>query len=88
MWQGLLYKGKIMIIRIEQAIARAKEQGKRVLKKDIAASLWPNSTEAGQQVNMTALCAGRTTKINPEWVGIICEMCGCTADFLFGISNE
>ena len=76
------------MMRIEQAIARAKEQGNKVLKKDLAAKLWPNSTEAGQQVNMTALCSGKTTKINAEWVNIICEMTGCTADFLFGISNE
>lgn len=76
------------MMRIEQAIARAKEQGKKVLKKDIAARLWPDSSEAGQQVNMTALCSGKTTKINPDWVTIICEMTGCTADFLFGFSNE
>ena len=76
------------MMRIEQAIARAKEQCKKVLKKDVAAKLWPDSTEAGQQVNMTALCSGKTTKINPDWVAIICEMTGCTADFLFGISNE
>ena len=76
------------MIRIEQAIARAKEQGKKVKKKDIAARLWPDSTEAGQQVNMTALCSGSTTRINPDWVNIICDMTGCTPDFLFGYSNE
>lgn len=76
------------MIRIDAAIARAKEQGKRVWKKDIAARLWPDSNAAGQQVNMTALCAGKTTKINPDWVPIICEMTGCTADFLFGLTNE
>ena len=32
------------MMRIEQAIARAKEQGNKVLKKDIAARLWPDST--------------------------------------------
>lgn len=76
------------MMRIELAIARAKEQGKKVLKKDVAAKLWPDSTEAGQQVNMTALCSGKTTKISPDWVAIICKMTGCTADFLFGLSNE
>lgn len=76
------------MIRIEQAIARAKEQGKKVKKKDIAARLWPDSTEAGQQVNMTALCSGSTARINPDWVNIICDMTGCTPDFLFGYSNE
>jgi len=76
------------MMRIEQAIARAKEQGKKVFKKDIAARLWPDSTMAAQQVNMTALCNGETARISPKWVNIICEMTGCTADFLFGLSNE
>lgn len=76
------------MMRIEQAIARAKEQGNKVLKKEIAARLWPDSDAAAQQVNMTALCNGRTARIAPDWVNIICEMTGCSADFLFGISNE
>ena len=76
------------MMRIEQAIARAKEQGKKVLKKDIAARLWPDSTPAAQQVNMTALCNGATSRINPDWVTILCEMTCCSADFLFGISNN
>lgn len=76
------------MMRIEQAIARAKEQGNKVLKKDIAARLWPDSTPVAQQVNMTALCRGETARIVPDWVNIICEMTGCTADFLFGLSNE
>ena len=76
------------MMRIEQALARAKEQGNKVLKKDLAAKLWPDSAPAAQQVNMTSLCAGKTTKINPDWVNIICDMCGCSADFLFGISSE
>ncbi len=76
------------MMRIEEAIARAKRQGKKVFKKDIAARLWPDSTPAGQQVNMTALCNGSTARIYINWVGIICEMTGCTADFLFGLSND
>lgn len=76
------------MIRIEQAMARAKEQGKKVKKKDLAKRLWPDSSPVAQQVNMTALCAGKTTRINPDWVKIICEMTGCTSDFLFGISKD
>lgn len=76
------------MIRIEEAIARAKQQGNRVLKKDIAARLWPDSTPVAQQVNITRLCAGKTPRINVEWVNVICEMTGCTADFLFGRTNE
>lgn len=77
-----------MTLRIEEAIARAKANGTKVLKKDIAAKLWPDSVESAQQVNMTKLCNGRTTSIKPEWVVVVCEMTGCTADFLFGLTNE
>lgn len=77
-----------MILRIEEAIARARANGKKVLKKDIAARLWDGSTESAQQVNMTNLLNGATNRISPEWVIIICDMTGVTADFLFGLSNE
>lgn len=76
------------MMRIEEAIARTKQQGNKVLKKDIAARLWPDSTPVAQQVNITRLCSGKTPRINVEWVNVICEMTGCTADFLFGLSNE
>lgn len=77
-----------MTLRIEEAIARAKANGTKVLKKDIAAKLWPDSVESAQQVNMTKLCNGRTASIKPEWVVVVCEMTGCTADFLFNLTNE
>ena len=77
-----------MTLRIEEAIARAKANGTKVLKKDIAAKLWPDSVESAQQVNMTKLSNGRTASIKPEWVVAVCEMTGCTADFLFGLTNE
>lgn len=76
------------MFRIEEAIARAKQNGKKVYKKDIAARLWPDSEPIGQQVNMTRLCAGKNAKIDPQWIVIVCEMTGVTADFLLGISNE
>ena len=81
------------MMRIEQAIAKANERAlengeKKILKKDIAARLWPNSTPVAQQVNMTALCNGATASVAPEWIAIICEMTGCTADFLLGISTD
>ena len=77
-----------MTLRIEEAIARAKANGTKVLKKDIAAKLWADSVESAQQVNMTKLCNGRTASIKPEWVVVVCEMTGCTSDFLFGLTNE
>lgn len=77
-----------MMLRIEEAIARAKANGNKVLKKDIAAKLWPDSVESAQQVNMTRLCNGRTTSIQIDWILTICAMTGCTADYLFGLKNE
>lgn len=71
--------------RINEAIAQARVEGRVVMKKDIAAKLWPDSNEVAQQVNFTRLCAGKTPRIQIDWVPIICSMCGCTADFLFGI---
>ena len=76
------------MLRIEEALARAKQQGRKVYKKDIAARLWPDASEAARQVAMTRLCSGRTERVTLEWVQIITEMTGCTADFLFGLSND
>lgn len=77
-----------MILRIEEAIARAKANGKKVMKKDIAARLWPDSVAVAQQVNMTKLCSGKAAAVRPEWLLIMCEMLDCTADFLIGRTNE
>lgn len=76
------------MFRINEAILRAGLKGKKVFKKDLAAKMWPDSTEAGQQVNMTALCCGKKQKIAPEWVVIICKECECSADYLFGLLEE
>lgn len=77
-----------MRIRVNEAIARCEMNGRRVLKKDIAARLFPGVSEAAQQVNMTNLCAGRTKRITAEQVAVICEMCDCTPNFLFGYESE
>lgn len=77
-----------MRIRITEAIMMAKDNGKKVLKKEMAARLFPGIPESSQQVNFANLTSGRRKSILPEWVPIICEMCGCTADFLFGLKDE
>ena len=75
------------MFKIEEAIALAMVKGKRIMKKDLAAKLCPGVSETGQAVNMSNLCSGKTQTFRPEWVQIICEETGCTADFLFGIKN-
>ena len=77
-----------MSLKVNEAIARSESKGNKVFKKDIAARLWATSSPEAQQVNMTNLCSGITKKISPEWVVILCEMLGCSADFLFGLKNE
>lgn len=72
-------------LRINEAIAASEARGKKVLKKDLAAKIWPKSTPEAQKVNMANLCNGSTKKINPEWVEVICRETGCTSDFLLGI---
>ncbi len=73
------------MFNLEQAIARAKDAGMPVTKKAIALRLWPETDEINAVINMSKLCTGKTKKISPEWVGIICEMTGVDANFLFGI---
>lgn len=77
------------MFNINEAIALANAQGKNIKKKDIAARLWPNSTEGAQRMNMTNLCRENATRrIAPEWVNIICDACGCTPNFLFGYGTN
>lgn len=76
------------MFRINEAIARAKERGIKVTKGEIAAMLWPDAPEASRRVYMTKLCNGDTKRILPEQVRIICAMCGCTPNYLFGYDDK
>lgn len=71
-------------LRVNEAIARIQSKGKKVYKKTVADALWPGRTRSAQQVNMTGLCNGSKQQIRPEWVLIICEICECTPNYLFG----
>lgn len=74
-----------MALKVNEAIARSEMNGKKILKKDLAAKIWPNSKPEAQAVNMTNLASGVTKKVNPEWIVTICRETGCSADFLLGI---
>ena len=75
-----------MKLRINEALAQAKASGKVILKKELAAKLWPNSTALAQKTNLTNLINGATERVLPEWVRIICKETGCSADYLLGIN--
>ena len=74
-----------MALKVNEAIARSEMNGKKILKKDLAAKIWPNSKPEAQAVNMTNLASGVTKKVNPEWIVTICRETGCSAGFLLGI---
>ena len=75
------------MLRIKEAVARAERMGKKVMLKDIAARLYPDSGEQARQVNMSNLVTGRKKSVSPECVNIICEMCDCTPNYLFGYED-
>lgn len=75
------------MLRLELAIALAKERGVDVNKMRLAARLWPESPEDSQRVSINRLIAGKVEKVKPEWIVIICEELQCTADFLLGIEE-
>lgn len=74
-------------IKVNEAIARAQSNGKKIYKKELAAKLWANSNPQAQAVNMTNLCSGVTKKVNPEWLVIISLETGCSIDFLLGLKE-
>lgn len=75
-------------LKVNEAIARAEMNGKKIFKKDLAAKIWANSRPEAQAVNMTNLASGITKKVNPDWIVILCKELECSADFLLGLSDE
>lgn len=75
-------------LRVNEAIARSEMKGNKILKRELARKIWPNSKPESQLVNMSNLCSGVTKKINPEWVVVLCKELKCSADFLFGLKND
>lgn len=73
-----------MRLKINEAIAAAKLQGKDVKKKDLAKKFFPESTEQSQITLMTKVCSGKLQRVNPEWIGIVADECGVSADFVLG----
>ena len=70
-------------MRINEAIKYANQCGRKVTKAEIAAKIWTNSSKEAQAVNMSRLCQGKATRVEDEWVRIICAMTGVDANFLF-----
>ncbi len=76
------------MLRVNEAIARAERMGKKVTKKELAAHIWPDSSEDSRGIALTQLCKGNKKFVDPEWVLTICEVLNCTPNYLFGYENE
>lgn len=70
-------------LRIDEAMIRSGKNWEQ-LRKELSKRLYPDSSAAAQQVNFCSLRAGRVERFTPEMIAIICDMCGCTPNFLFG----
>lgn len=76
-------------IRLNEALARAKDNGKRVTKKRLAQKIWPESSEASAQMNLAHMAKGQ--KVIGRVVDalkIIADETGVTVDFLVGLKND
>lgn len=73
------------MFRITDAFVIAVAKGKKVQKKQLAEKLWPDASQVSRSINVSRLFSGKTQKIDPAWVPIICAELDCTPGFLFGM---
>lgn len=71
---------------INEAMQRSR-QDKEQLRLKLSKRLYPDSSAASQQVSFCSLRSGKVKRFTPEMIDIICEMCGCSPNFLFGWSE-
>lgn len=74
-------------LRINEAIALAKEKGIPFRKLELAKKLWPDSDANTAKANLSNLIAGRSKKVTIDAVPLLCAELGVTADFLFGLTS-
>ena len=75
-------------LRIDEAIEVAKQNGTKVLKKDIAQRIWNSENPKIAGTNMARLVKGTKATVRPEWIATICAMTGVDANFLLGIGAK
>jgi len=75
------------MIRLKEAMARAREEGLFRRKGDLAQKIWTNSSPKSAYMNLLNLEYGNSKKIDVESVAIICKECNVSADYLFGLTD-
>lgn len=74
------------MLRIDEAIEFAARQGRKILKKDLAAKIWPEHREEVRRVKMSNL--QNASRVGKREIEIICRETGVTAGFLLGLEHE
>lgn len=74
-------------LKINEALAYATAHGKKINKVELAARIFPEANKACQYQKLQHLLSGRTARVKPETVVIICNETGVSADFLFGLKD-
>ena len=69
--------------RIFEAITHAQDKGIEVTKQSLAVKFYPDSSPATAIRNFNKLYSGKTRKIEPWMVHLLCETCKVDANFLF-----
>jgi len=72
-------------IRIREAIAHAKHNGKKIVRRKLATKMFLNTTEHSAYTCFNNYETGRTTKLDRRQVSVLCRELGVDANFLFGI---
>lgn len=75
-------------LRINEAIARAKDAGRVTTKKEIAARIFPGRPETTQQINFNNMCNGHRQRIDPDHIVALCDILGCDPNYLFNYQKE
>lgn len=72
-------------IRIREAVEHAKSQGIKVNKKDLAGKVFPMTTEASAYVRLNNYERGKSGKMNPRQIHVLCKELRVDPNFLFGM---
>jgi transcriptional regulator with XRE-family HTH domain len=74
-------------IRIKEAIAFARREGKKIKKQDLASRIFTYTTPRSAVVRLYNYETGKSTTMDPRQVRIICKELGVDANFLFGTTS-
>jgi len=74
-----------MKIDLNGAFKKAKKNGVKVFKKDVANKWWPDTKrQDARNANMTNACSGKTDSITFDKLKILSEMLELTASEILG----